>query len=731
MISTDSRSTPSILLATIASDTARFVCDTLQQAGFDPRSVATRSAFLHALEHRSPDLALIDARIAGGFEWCSAVPRKLGAHGECVPATPVVMICDPNEIAQVREVDAADYVAHPLTKDALVHRVGRVLEIARTRRLLETHRLALASTQRLAAVGTWEITIESDTIACSDEARRMLGWDESPARARATSELLSLVRLEQRESVRAWIERVRGGAESSPIELHISCDDRATRASERSTGDATSAWRTERDVRLYVDRVEIRSGRATRVCGLVHDITDHADPGARGAASASDGELHASSGLPSQEQFLEHVARSIAHAQPPHDQLAILGISLDFENTALAVPSKRQACLAALTQRMKASIRDRDTLCHLGSRVREISLAHIASDEFAILLPGFLRAQDAYKVACRIQESLARPIDVDGTSIAVRTQIGIAVYPSDSNSPDTLLKAAQSAMQAARQGAQKSVQFFTASMNASAFERMTLETDLRKAIEREELFVYYQPKVDLASGMIVGVEALLRWQHPELGLVSPAQFIPIAEETGLIIPIGEFVLRAACAQNKRWQDQGLPPIRMAVNLSTVQFRDPDLQKHVTQTLRATGLAPTYLELELTESVLAHKADATIATLHGLKDMGVHLSIDDFGTGYSSLSYLKRFPIDSLKIDQSFIREVTTNTEDAAITTSIILMGKSLKLKVVAEGVESPSQLALLKVLECDEAQGYLFSRPVPADELAKLLTKSFAFAERR
>jgi EAL domain-containing protein (putative c-di-GMP-specific phosphodiesterase class I) len=264
-------------------------------------------------------------------------------------------------------------------------------------------------------------------------------------------------------------------------------------------------------------------------------------------------------------------------------------------------------------------------------------------------------------------------------------------------------------------------------MNASAFERMTLETDLRDAIERRELLVYYQPKVEISSGTVVGMEALLRWQHPELGMVSPAQFIPIAEETGLIIPIGEYVLREACAQSKRWQEQGLRPIRMAVNLSTVQFRDPDLLKMVTRVLRTTGLAPDHLELELTESVLLQRADSTVATLQSLKRMGVHLAIDDFGTGYSSLSYLKRFPIDSLKIDQSFIREVTTNPEDVAITTSIILMGRSLKLRVVAEGVESPSQLALLKVLECDEAQGYLFSRPAPASDMEKLLAPSFAF----
>jgi EAL domain-containing protein (putative c-di-GMP-specific phosphodiesterase class I) len=296
---------------------------------------------------------------------------------------------------------------------------------------------------------------------------------------------------------------------------------------------------------------------------------------------------------------------------------------------------------------------------------------------------------------------------------------------------DAATSSCETAMHAASSDEPNCVHFFTSSMNASALERLTIETNLRTALEREELLVCYQPKIDIASGAVVGVEALLRWDHPELGMVSPAQFIPIAEETGLIMPIGEYVLRVACEQNKKWQDEGHAPIRMAVNLSTVQFRDPQLHKVVTRVLRQTGLAPEWLELELTESVLLQKADATIATLRSLKEMGVHLAIDDFGTGYSSLSYLKRFPIDSLKIDQSFIREVTTNPEDAAITTSIILMGRSLHLRVVAEGVESHSQLAFLKVLECDEAQGFLFSRPVPADDVSKLFATRFLEPARR
>jgi EAL domain-containing protein (putative c-di-GMP-specific phosphodiesterase class I) len=250
---------------------------------------------------------------------------------------------------------------------------------------------------------------------------------------------------------------------------------------------------------------------------------------------------------------------------------------------------------------------------------------------------------------------------------------------------------------------------------------LSLEASLRRALERDELVLHYQPRVEIASGRIVGVEALVRWEHPELGRISPVEFIPLAEETGLIVPIGEWILERACAQNRLWQQAGLAPIRMAVNLSSVQFRQRGLYETVTRILGATKLDPRWLELELTESLLIRDSESAIDIVKRFKSLGVHLSIDDFGTGYSSLSYLKRLPIDALKIDQSFVREMTSSQSDAALVTAIILMGQSLRLRVVAEGVETKSQLGLLRVLCCDEIQGYLVSRPVGADDMTKLL----------
>lgn len=330
-----------------------------------------------------------------------------------------------------------------------------------------------------------------------------------------------------------------------------------------------------------------------------------------------------------------------------------------------------------------------------------------------IAMPDLGRLQDSARLGYKIQSLLG-----EGSS---EVCIGISNFPGDSAGSPELCEAAQSAAQDARHVGDSYLKFHSQATDRWVFERLTLERSLRRALENEELVLYYQPKVEASTRAIVGFEALVRWKHPELGMVSPAQFIPLAEETGLIVPIGEWVLETACKQNKAWQDAGFEKVRMAVNLSPVQFRQEGLADTVNEVLARTELPPEFLELEVTESMLMHDIRETIETLRRFKEAGTYLSIDDFGTGYSSLSYLKGFPIDALKIDQSFIRDVTANTDDAAIATSIILMGRSLNLKVIAEGVETENQLAFLQVLQCNEIQGYLISPPVPPDEAVAFL----------
>jgi len=324
-------------------------------------------------------------------------------------------------------------------------------------------------------------------------------------------------------------------------------------------------------------------------------------------------------------------------------------------------------------------------------------------------------------VARRILDILAERYSLGGHEVFTTTSIGIALWPEDGDKVVALLKNADAALRHAKREGKNNFQFYTASMNADAARRMDVENKLRRALENGELSVHYQPKVETATGRLVGVEALMRWHQPELGDVSPADFIPLAEETGLIVPLGEWVLTTACAQGVRWQREGFGPLQIAVNLSARQFWQDDLAPTVARVLAETGLPPRLLELELTESTFMRDAEATITTLGALKAMGVGLAVDDFGTGYSSLGYLQRFPIDALKIDRSFIRDVTTNTDSAAITRTVIAMGRNLNLTVVAEGVETGAQFDFLRGEGCHQIQGFLISRPLSAPAMTRLL----------
>ena len=428
-------------------------------------------------------------------------------------------------------------------------------------------------------------------------------------------------------------------------------------------------------------------------------------------------------GFEDRGRFLERLAHATAQARAESSSLAVLSLELDrFRELVYGIPRESvDLLLASVARRLSRGTRESDTLSGLKHCPGHATIARVGGGEFTVLLEGLARTEDAALAARRLLDELTGPIDVGGREITVGASIGIATLSAESETPEELLSRAQTAAFVAKQEGQDTIRYHQESMNARAFERLSLESSLRHALEREEFRVHYQPRIDVSTGALLSFEALVRWQHPELGLVAPGQFIPMAEETGLIVPIGEWVLRTACAQNRAWQKHGLGPVTVSVNLSGAQFRRPDLFDTVVRVLGETGLDPRWLELELTESLLMQNAEAVVGTLKRFRDTGIHLSIDDFGTGYSSLAYLKRFPIDALKIDRSFICEVTTNADDAALATSIILMGRSLKLKVVAEGVETESQHSFLRIMQCDEAQGFLYSRPVPAAEAETFL----------
>ncbi len=429
-------------------------------------------------------------------------------------------------------------------------------------------------------------------------------------------------------------------------------------------------------------------------------------------------------GLPNRLSYKERLARALRDARLSGKLVAAFFIDLDHFsriNDTLGHDAGDHL-LQEVAERLRASCRDREDEVGPAQEALAPDVARLGGDEFTVVIPGLSHPEDAAKLARRILSSLAHPMRVAGQEIFINASIGIAIYPGDGEDLETLLMHADTAMYKAKEQGGNSYQAYSRTMNATALQRLTLENALRRALERSEFVLHYQPIVDALTDAPVGAEALVRWRHPELGLLLPSEFIPLAEENGLIIQLGEWVLKEACLQNRRWQLAGLTPIRVVVNLSSRQLRR-NLAQTVSRILQSTGLEARYLGLELTESLLVNHQKDDAETLHALRAMGLHLAVDDFGTGYSSFSYLKHFPLDALKIDRSFVRELTTSPDDAAITTAIIAMAHALGLEVVGEGVETEAQRVMLRDQGCDTMQGYLFSRPVPADQMAPLLEK--------
>jgi diguanylate cyclase (GGDEF)-like protein/PAS domain S-box-containing protein len=460
--------------------------------------------------------------------------------------------------------------------------------------------------------------------------------------------------------------------------------------------------------------------RRRRVSGAVmvfHDVSTARALSVRMSYLAQHDDL---TDLPNRILFNDRLTQAIALAQRHRQKLALLYLDVDrFKhiNDSLG-HTVGDHLLQSVAQRLVASVRNSDTVSRQGG------------DEFVILLSEVRHAQDAAVAAEKVRVALTAPHYIDQHDLHLTASIGIVIYPDDGMEGKTLLTNADFAMYHAKESGRNNYQFFRPDMNVSAIERQSLEEGLRHAVARKEFVLHYQPQMDLDTRAIIGVEALVRWHHPQRGLVGPAQFIPVAEECGFIVPFGRWVLREACRQGRAWQDAGLPPMRIAVNISAAELRAKDYVAGVRAILLETGLEPGYLELELTETFLMQDSTSTTDVLQALKDMGVHLALDDFGTGYSSLSYLRRFPIDTLKIDQSFVRDLTTDADDASIVSAVISMGKSLHKRVVAEGVETPEQLAFLQEQNCPEGQGYYLSQPLVAGQLTQLLRLTVAETAR-
>lgn len=421
--------------------------------------------------------------------------------------------------------------------------------------------------------------------------------------------------------------------------------------------------------------------------------------------------------LPNRVLFKERLQQALAGAHRSQRMVAVFFLDLDHFGRINDTLGHEQGdqLVRDVGARLLACCRESDSVARPGGERPPPNVARLGGDEFTILIPDLTDPQEAAGVARRLLASFAQPFRLAGHEVFVTASIGIAVYPFDAEDMEGLLKSADTAMYHAKQQGRNGFQMYSKAMNATALHRLTIENHLRRALDREEFEVHYQPLVDLAHGSIVGAEALVRWRHPEMGLMPPGEFIPIAEENGLIVPLGEWIFRTACAQQAAWREQGLGNVRISINLSSRQLRQINLVERIHAVLQESGVEPECISLELTESILMQHESENVATLNALRSLGLCLSIDDFGTGYSSLSYLKHFPLDTLKIDRSFVRDLATDPDDALITSAILAMGRSLEMKIVAEGVETQDQLAFLRRHRCDQFQGYLFSRPVPAD----------------
>jgi diguanylate cyclase (GGDEF)-like protein/PAS domain S-box-containing protein len=646
---------------------------------------AEKHLVLNAVDIILLDLGLPDAQGLGAV-------RRTHAAAPHVPLVVLTGLDDEALAAQALQEGAQDY----LIKGQIDARsLLRSLRYAIERKSMEE---ALFVEKERAQV---TLNCIGDAVACTDisgnisflnpVAEKLTGWLLAEAEGRPMAEVLQILDGVTRETI------------PNPMEMAVG-QDRALHLRPNSILIRRDGF--EISIEDCVAPIHDREGLATGAVIVFRDVSAARAMALQITHSAEHDFL---TGLPNRMLLNDRVNQAITLAPRHLKKVAVLFLDLDgFKhiNDSLGHPTGDKL-LQSIGKRLVECVRNSDTVSRQGG------------DEFVVLLSEVEQSEDAAITARRMLESVAEAHSIDQHDLHVTTSIGVSVYPEDGLDAETLIKNADTAMYQAKENGRQSYQFFKPAMNVRAVERQSIEESLRRAMERQEFTVYYQPKVNLSSGEITGAEALLRWTHPVRGPVSPAQFIPVAEDCGLILPIGHWVLQEACKQARAWVDAGLPQATMAVNISAMQLRDEDFLEGIFAILNETNLDPRLLELELTESVLMKHAESTESILRTLRSRGLQVAVDDFGTGYSSLSYLRKFPIDALKIDQSFVRQIAAG--ETTIVTAVISMGQSLKLRVVAEGVETQEELTFLQAHECDEAQGYYFSRPVLPEQFARLL----------
>ena len=689
----------------------------LESVGLTAIEAADGAQAVALAAERAPDLILMDVEMPrmDGFSACRAIRDAAG--GATVPIVMVTGGDDLEAVTSAYEAGATDFVSKPINWPILGHRVLYVLRASDA-----IVRLRIADAQNravLAAIPDTFFRMSREGVYLDYEPGREAPGREGPRRGG-----------DRRESVAPEQIVGRHVSEVLPREIAERLLEQVTLALQmRQVRSVEYELMHFGEPQHYEARL-VATGPG-EVLGLVRDISERkrAEEQIRRLAYCD-----SLTGIPNRQAFLEMLERELQRSKIGNQKFAVLFMDLDaFKriNDTLGHDVGDQL-LKQVSERLRETIRPSDLMSRGDPIVRQdagaeaaqgTNLARLGGDEFTILIPDLDRVEHALNVAHRVKDAMRRPFIIEGNEIFVTASIGISLFPEDGDDCTSLLKYADTAMYHAKNCGKNNAKLYSSSLTMQIMSHVKLEVGLRKALQNDELYLLYQPQLDVRSSEIVGVEALVRWRHGERGIVSPTEFIPLAEETGLIVPIGEWVLRTACNQARHWQKLARRPVRMAVNLSAKQFKDESLSQIVLSALNDTGLDPRLLELELTESTLMDDAKATLATLEQLRGIGVYLSIDDFGTGYSSMNYLKRFDVRALKIDRSFISGLPQDSENAAITRAIIAMAHGLKMVVVAEGVETGEQLVLLEEYGCDMVQGYYLGKPAPADAVTGMLQK--------
>jgi len=674
----------------------------LEQSGFEVAEAEDGSKAVESFGSIRPDIVLMDVEMPNmdGFLACAAL-RRLPEGQD----TPILMVTGHDDVESVHrafDAGATDFLPKPINWALVGFRVRYLLRSSQTYRALKDSEVRLAKAQQMARLGHWDWNVSEGRWQFSEEVCRIFGYvrEDRPANR---EDIVKLIHPVDRDQVNQLFTAALQGEQKYEMEYRLLLPDQS--------------------VRVVVEKAEVRQndqGKPEHVEGTVQDVTERRQAEAKIRSLAYYDGL---TGLPNRQMFSEQFAQAMRQARRSKRPLALIFLDIDnFKgvNDSLG-HGAGDKLLRQVADRFSGCIRGGDLLGRPGRESSSPSIFRFGGDEFILVLPFLQHEQDASLVARRIMGALTEPFPVGGQDFFATVSIGIAVYPSDGDDIKTLLRNADSAMYHAKLKGKNTFEFYTESLTKASIERMNVEAKLRRAIEQGELKLSFQPKVETRSGLLAGAEALLRWSTSGLGAVSPARFIPVAEETGLIIPIGEWVLREACRQMQAWDAVGLPPVTVAVNVSSRQLHYGDLFKLVSDLLDESGLRPQCLELELTESAIMSDVPKAKLIFQKLSELGVRLSIDDFGTGYSSLSQLKKFPVDALKIDQSFVRSLPEDADDSSITLAIIAMAHSLGIRVVAEGVETEAQFSFLKEHGCDEVQGYLFSPAVSAPEFVQFL----------